>query len=89
MRYHWNPEKAAMNAEKHGVGFEAVVGFDWLKALVRADTREHYGEVRLNALGLIGRRVHHLTFTVERRVVSLRKANRKEILRYATEKPAG
>jgi uncharacterized protein len=48
--------------------------------------------VRLNALARIGDRIHHLTFTVERRavrVVSLRPANRKEVLRYATEAASG
>jgi uncharacterized protein len=81
----WNPTKAAANLEKHGVAFSVVERFEWPIALVRADTRQHYGEVRLNALAPIGSRVYHLTYTVERRVVwviSLRKANDKEIDRY-------
>ena len=89
MLYGWHPPKAVTNAEKRkGVAFERVYDFDWSTALVRADTRMDYGEVRLNALGVIGERLHHLTFTVERRciwVISLRKANNKEIDRYEAE----
>ena len=86
MRYGWNPSKAALNFEQHGVAFEDVEEFDWLRALVRADLGQD--EKRLNALAPIGNRLHHLTFTPERRliwVISLRKANRKEIVRYAAE----
>ncbi|MDO9712857.1 BrnT family toxin [Paracraurococcus lichenis] len=88
MRYDWHPGKAAANLEKHRVSFEAVVQLDWSRALVRADLRYGYGEVRLNALAPIGRCLYHMTFTVERRVVwviSLRPASRKEVLRYAAE----
>ena len=91
MPYDWDPGKAEANFEKHGVDFDAVEGFDWPRALVRADTRIDYGEVRLTALARIGDRIHHLTFTVERRavrVISLRPASRKEVLRYATETAA-
>ncbi|MDO9713609.1 BrnT family toxin [Paracraurococcus lichenis] len=54
-------------------------------------TRFDYGEVRLNALAPIGDRLHHLTFTVERRmvwVISLRKASNREIDRYEAETAA-
>jgi uncharacterized DUF497 family protein len=87
----WDEEKRAANLAKHGVDFANVADFDWSEALVRADTRKDYGEVRLVALAPIGDRLHHLTFTVERRVVrviSLRKANNKEIDRYEAEAEA-
>jgi uncharacterized protein len=61
---------------------------DWSAALVRGDTRHDYGEVRLTAMAPIGSRLHVLVFTVERRavrVISLRKANGKEIDRYEQE----
>lgn len=71
--------------------FEAVHEFDWSRALVPADTRFDYGKVRLNALAPIGDRLHHLTFTVEHRmvwVISLRKASNRVIDRYEAKTAA-
>lgn len=85
MLYDWNPEKRTSNLAKHGVQFEAVEGFEWETALVLADVRQHYSEVRLNALGLIDNRLHMLTYTIRRSglwLISLRKANNKEVERY-------
>lgn len=84
----WDPAKRAANLEKHGVDFLAVRHFDWETALVRADVRFDYPEPRFLALGLIGRRLHALVFSVERRAVrliSLRKASNKEMDRYEAE----
>ena len=85
MPYGWTPAKNASNFAKHGVAFEAMDRFDWATALVVADLRNSQTEVRLNGLGLIGDRLHHVTFTIRRTtlwVISLRKANNKEIARY-------
>jgi hypothetical protein len=52
------------------------------------DTRRDYGETRYIALGHIGDRVHSLVFTPRGdalHVISLRKANRREVRRYETE----
>ncbi len=88
MDYTWDPAKAASNLAKHDVAFEAVAEFEWETALVRADIRFSYPEPRLTALGVIGNRVYVLAYTVERRatrLISLRKANDKEITRYEEE----
>lgn len=49
------------------------------------DDREDYGELRMKALGFIGVRLHVLIFT-ERgdkiRVISLRKATKREVEAY-------
>lgn len=85
MRYSFNPAKSESNLAKHGVAFEAVESFEWEWALVVADVRFDYPEPRLNALAPIGGRVHHLTYTIERRavrIISLRKASNREIDRY-------
>jgi len=54
------------------------------------DTRRDYGEARMVALGYIGLRIMVLVFVdrppeqpTERRVISLRKANSREVKRYA------
>lgn len=88
MPYGWTPAKNAGNIAKHGIDFAEVEGFEWETALVRADTREHYGEVRLNALGVIGDRLHMLIYTLRRNttwIISLRRASRKEERFYASE----
>ena len=50
------------------------------------DTRRDYGERRVKAFGSIGGRLHVCIYTVRgdgvRRIVSLRKANRKEVRRW-------
>jgi uncharacterized DUF497 family protein len=55
------------------------------KALIVEDSRKTYEERRFQALGLIGDRVHMLVFTSrgsKMHVISLRKANPREIKRY-------
>ena len=87
VRYDWNPAKCASNITKHGLDFAEVHDFEWATALVGADTRHDYGEVRLAALGVIGGRVHVLVYTIRRVtwVISLRKAKNWEIRRYEGE----
>ena len=89
MRHEWDEAKRAADLDKHGVDFAAILGFDWPTALVRADTRKDYGEARPIAIGGIAGRIHVLVFTIERRAVrliSLRRASRKEILIHAAER---
>ncbi|MGI4796976.1 MAG: BrnT family toxin [Janthinobacterium lividum] len=80
MQYEWDRAKAETNLAKHSVAFEAVEGFEWDDALVFASLGR--GEPRLGALGVIGDRLHFLVYSIETRcvrVISLRKANRKEV----------
>lgn len=79
--YIWDDIKAAANLANHGVEFAAITGFDWTTALIADDIRFDYSERRQIALGLIGTRVHVCVFTdraTTRRIISLRKANRRE-----------
>ena len=58
---------------------------DWSSALVVEDLRHDYGERRFQVIGLIGERLHVLVFTPRGtavHVISLRKANRREVKRY-------
>jgi len=85
MDYEWDPVKAERNALKHGVLFEAAEGFDWSGAAIMKDRRQDYGEPRFIAVGPIEQRLHVLVFTprgTKIRVISLRKANEREKLRY-------
>ena len=63
---------------------------NWYKELQNAsliweDTRKDYGECRLCALGFIGERLHNVVFTIRDNIywiISLRKANKREVKRY-------
>ncbi|RVT85669.1 BrnT family toxin [Rhodobacteraceae bacterium CCMM004] len=81
MRWTWDEEKAAANLAKHGVAFQDARRLDMGTARVIPDRRRHYGEVRFRAVGFIGDRLHVMVFTPRGdgvRVISLRKANRRE-----------
>lgn len=78
---------------KRGLAFSLVKDeFDWLTAAVIEDTRRDYGERRYRALGFIGARLHAVVYTPRAtalQVISLRKANRREVRRYGTQTQSG
>ena len=84
--YEWDPAKRLSNIAKHdGIDFVSVKDFEWSTAqTVRSDRG---GEVRYSAIGYIGPRLHVLIYTARdgaRRIISLRKANKREETNYAT-----
>ena len=86
MRIEFDPAKDARNTVKHGVSLSMARSFELETAVIRMDWRKPYGELRFNALGYIGLRLYNITFTLRGdaiRVISLRKANRREMKRYA------
>jgi hypothetical protein len=86
----YDPRKSERNLRERGFGFEIVVDFDLRSAIFAVDTRKDYGEVRTRALGLIGDTLYALVFTMREsvlRVISLRRASRKERSRYEKAKP--
>ena len=90
MNVTFDPAKDAANLAKHGVSLTEAAGFEWGTAVVWPDTRRDYGEARMVALGYIGLRIMALVFVdrppeqpTERRIISLRKANTREVKRYA------
>ena len=90
MNVTFDPAKDAVNLAKHGFSLLDAVGFEWETAVVWPDTRRDYGEPRMVALGYIGLRIMSVVFVdrppeqpTERRIISLRKANNREVQRYA------
>jgi uncharacterized DUF497 family protein len=66
-----------------------VEEFAWDRVRVLEDDRKDYGEIRLQLWGLIGGRLHIAVVTPrgeDLRVISLRKANTKEVKRYEKNK---
>ena len=75
----WDEAKRRSNQAKHRLDFTAIEAFDWDTASTKPDNR--YGEPRFVATGYIGSRLHIVVYT-ERgdrmRIISLRKANKRE-----------
>jgi hypothetical protein len=81
----FDPSKSKTNEAARGLSFSLVAEFDFTTALVAHDMRKAYGEDRFIALGLIRARLHVVAFTMRGevlRVISLRKANAREVHRY-------
>ncbi len=86
MEIDYDPVKSQRNVETRGLSFEQVYQFEFATATFEVDDRADYGEMRINSIGYIGQRLHHLTYTLRGdvlRVISLRKANPREIKHYA------
>lgn len=90
MKVTFDPAKDVVNQTKHGVSLAAAKDFEWESAIEWSDERRDYAEARSLALGYIGLRVMVMVFVdrppdnpTERRVISLRKANSREVKRYA------
>ena len=86
VRVSFDPEKNARNVRERSLSFDEAAQFEFETALVRTDERREYGETRYVALGNLRDRLHVLCFTETEegiRVVSFRKANDREVNRYA------
>ena len=85
MQYEWDENKRLANLVRHKVDFTDAVNFEWDTALETIDDRFDYGEERWVALGFIGTRLHVLVYTFRAakiRIISLRKATKRERLYY-------
>ncbi len=88
MEIEFDPEKDTRNVQLRGISLQDAAQFEWDSALIIQDARRDYGEPRYRAFGFIEDRLHALVFTPREgtiRVISLRKANRREVLRYEKE----
>lgn len=84
----FDPSKNARNIDVHGISLERASDFDWTRALNVEDVRRDYGERRFQAYGFIGSRLHVLIHTPREgrmHVISLRKANKREVRRYEVQ----
>jgi hypothetical protein len=81
MRYEWDAAKRPGNFAKHGLDFADVeLVFDG-PCVTFEDSRFDYGEERLITLGLLAGRVviiAHAPRGEATRIISMRKANRRE-----------
>ena len=85
MRIEFDSAKDESNREKHGLSLALASSFDWDQALVWIDERYEYNELRMVALVPDIHTMYYVAFVDRggiRRVISLRKANRREAKRY-------
>jgi uncharacterized DUF497 family protein len=83
--YEWDETKRASNLAKHGLDFNEIARLDWGACVTGPDTRNDYGEARLIAVGPMDGRICAVVYTQRgsmRRIISLRKANRREQAAY-------
>lgn len=86
MQIEFDPEKDLLNRAKHGVSLGLAAVLDWDEALVWIDERFEYGELRMIALAPETATLYYVAFVDReevRRIISLRRANRREVKYYA------
>lgn len=65
--------------------FALVAGLEWDKAQAFANERNDYGEQRMIAIAPLRGRLHVVCYVIRgyfRRIISFRKANRREVRAY-------
>jgi uncharacterized DUF497 family protein len=86
--FSFDPAKNTRNIAVHGISLARAVDFGWQAAVNFEDTRRDYGERRLLAFGHIESRLYVLVHTPRKdrvHVISLRKANKREVRWYASQ----
>jgi uncharacterized DUF497 family protein len=85
VRIEFDSAKDASNQEKHGLSLALASALAWDEALVWVDDRYEYGELRMIALAPDTGILYCVAFVDRddaRRIISLRKANRREVKHY-------
>ena len=85
MRIEFDPAKDSGNQAKHGVSLALAGELDWDAALVWVDERFEYAELRMIALAPKTNILYYVAFVdrgTTRRIISLRRANRREVKHY-------
>lgn len=85
MKTTFDPVKSEVNQCKHGVSLTLAEAIDWSSVWCAPDDRSDYGELREIGYAVIDARLYCVVFTQRAetfRVISLRKANNREIDRY-------
>jgi len=89
MLLEFDEAKSARNVRERGIGFERFGDLDFDSAVSIEDTRRVYGERRLRVMGYIDGLLHAAVVTPRGdriRVISVRRANRREERAYAKER---
>lgn len=85
MKISFDPEKDAETQQERGFSLELGAEVIRNRVYMRLDDRHDYGEDRFIAYGYVAERLFVCVFTIREevyRVISLRKANEREVRRY-------
>ena len=85
MRFEFDPTKDRANLAKHGISLVLAIELDWEAALVWIDDRFEYSETRMIALAPKTGILYYVALVDRgevRRIISLRRANRREVKHY-------
>jgi uncharacterized protein len=85
MQIEFDPAKDSTNLEKHGVSLALAAELNWEAALVWVDERFEYDELRMIALAPKTEILYYVAFVDNGevlRIISLRRANRREVKHY-------
>ncbi|MBU3602217.1 BrnT family toxin [Polynucleobacter sp. AM-25C3] len=85
MEITYDRSKNRKNLIERNLSFEDVIEFEFEGARLSIDERKDYGEIRIRAIGFLRCRLHTLVFTETEkgiRVISFRKANKRELTEY-------
>ncbi|GAC1322062.1 MAG: BrnT family toxin [Collimonas sp.] len=88
MKIAYDNNKNAVNIYKHDVSLADAKRIDWDSCLVWTDDRKAYGEARQCGLAAIDERIYYVAFVDRddvRRIISLRKANLREVKYYVEQ----
>ncbi len=83
--FEWDDEKRYGNKSKHGLDFADVTLFDFDNCMEENLDAREFGEERVKAIGILDDMICTLIYTMrenKRRIISLRKATRREIAGY-------
>ncbi|WP_257281187.1 BrnT family toxin [Endozoicomonas sp. ISHI1] len=88
MKYEYDAAKDAINRAKHGLSLSEAECLDWDTLKASEDHRYDYGEQRMVGFASRGKRLYCVVYTdrgEKRRIISLRKANKREVRIYANQ----
>jgi uncharacterized DUF497 family protein len=88
MKFTYDAAKNDSNITKHGLPLSDAKLLDWDSAISSIDSRKNYGEERRAALALIKQRLYFVVYVelkIGKRIISLRKANVREVEKYEKE----
>ncbi len=86
--FEWDSDKEAKNIRERGIDFATASRIWGGPVLEKIDDRRDYGEVRVLAFGQVVGRLMAVVYTwrgTNRRIISARKANRREQERFEAE----
>jgi uncharacterized DUF497 family protein len=85
MKFEWDEAKHARTVQQRGIGFSTALRIFAGHVVTWEDDRRDYGEQRFRAVGETEGVILHVVFTWRgetRRLISVRRANGKEVRRW-------